>query len=397
MRSTIAFAVLLLSAATTLPAAPSAAPAAPAASPAEVRNADRPARGEWSFSPRQIWSVDQAGGQPLQRPAELRVLADGTSVFHDFDAAVSHVFAPDGKHVAAFAARGDQPGQVSRYLNCFVAGDEIVVGTPSDLHFFARDGAFRGSQPNNLFARFPLVFLGGRTALLAPGSLAGLAGGVARIVRVDFASGEESAFAELTVAGPGGGAGGTGGAGGAAGGAPRGPMIMVRGLTPAVEAAYDRDLGRVYYGCTTDYAIHAATADGASLGAFRLERPRQPVDEAAKREHCADVGLPAEHVAAIVAALPDEFASFRQMWAGGGMVYVLPPAGLAREVAAQPIDIFAADGRYLHRAELRLPGDLRFSPDGVALVGSDLYALCVDGEGRWSLRRFAVAVPEVKN
>lgn len=52
------------------------------------------------------------------------------------------------------------------------------------------------------------------------------------------------------------------------------------------------------------------------------------------------------------------------------------------------------DGRYLHRAELRLPGGLRFSPDGVALVGSDLYALCLDGEGWWSLRRFAVEVPE---
>jgi hypothetical protein len=132
------------------------------------------------------------------------------------------------------------------------------------------------------------------------------------------------------------------------------------------------------------------------LGAFRLERPRRPVDEAAKREHCADNGLPAEHVAAIVAALPGEFASFRQMWAGGGLVYVLPPAGLAREVAAQPIDIFSADGRYLYRAQLRLPGDERFSPDGVALVGSDLYALCANAQGQWSLRRFAAAVPEAK-
>lgn len=46
------------------------------------------------------------------------------------------------------------------------------------------------------------------------------------------------------------------------------------------------------------------------------------------------------------------------MWAGGGLVYVLPPAGLAPEVVAQLIDMFVADGRFLYWAELRLLGDL---------------------------------------
>jgi hypothetical protein len=120
------------------------------------------------------------------------------------------------------------------------------------------------------------------------------------------------------------------------------------------------------------------------------------VDEAAKRRHFAQASLPAEQLQALTAGLPDRMANFRQLSAGGGLVYVLPPAGLEREVAVQPVDIFSADGRYLYRAELKLPGDVRFSPDGIGIAGDSLYALCRDPEGRHSLCRFAIAIPPVK-
>ncbi len=347
----------------------------------EVHNLDRPLKGDWDFSPRLVWSVDQAAGQAFARPGELRVLAGGTSVFHDFGTHVSHIFAPDGRHVCAFAAQGDQPGQVTHYVNCFIAGSEIVIGAPTDLHFYSQDGRFAGSAPNNLFARFPVAFLSGRVALVAPGSLSGLPGGVARIMRVDFSSGTETLFDELALAA-------SDGAGG--------PAVVVRGLTPTIEAAWDPDLERVYYGCSSDYTIRLARADGESLGVFSLERPRPSVDEAAKRAHAAESSLPAQHIDAIVAGLPDRLASFRRLWTGAGLVFVLPPTGLERDVIAQPVDIFSPDGRYLYRADLRLPGDVRFSPDAVAMAGSDLYALCKDARGRWSLGRFAISLPEVQ-
>jgi hypothetical protein len=377
MRSAIILAALLL-------ASPATSPVTSPARAAEVHNADRPMKGEWSFAPRLLWSVDQAAGQAFERPGELRVMEDGTSVFRDFGTSVSHIFTPDGRHVRAFAAQGDQPGQVPRYLNCFIAGNEIVIGAPSELYFFSRDGQLVASVPNNLFARFPIAFLGGRVALVAPGSLSMLPEGVARITRVDFSTGKESVFDELTIETA------------ASGGGARGPVGVVRGLTPTAEAAWDRDLGRVYYGCSSDYKIRMARTDGESLGAFSLERPRQPVDEAAKRAHFEGSRIPAEHFEVMLAALPDKLASFRQVWAGAGLVYVLPSTGLERDVAAQPVDIFSSDGRYLYRAELRLPEDVRFTPDAMAIVGHDLYALCRDAQGRRSLRRFTISIPEGK-
>ena len=367
MRLAIALAALLLA----LPAGA-----------AEVRNADRPLNGDWSFSPRLRWAVDQAAGQVFENPGELRVLEDGTCVFHDFGPQVSHIFTPDGRHVCAFAARGDQPGQVPMYLNCFIAGNEIAIGTPTEMHFFSRDGKFSAAVPNDLFQRFPIAFLGGRTALVAPGSLNGLPGGVARIMRVDFSTGKESLFDELTLASSGGNAGG--------------PAVVVRGLTPTIEAAWNRDLGSVYYGCSSDYLVRIASTAGDSLGAFSLDRPHQGVDAAAKRAHFAGSRIPPERVDAVAAALPNQLSSFRQLWAGAGLIYVLIPTGLEREVTAQPVDIFSADGRYLYRAELRLPGDVRFSPDGAAIVGHDLFALCGDAQNRWSLCRFSISIPDVK-
>lgn len=347
---------------------------------AEVRNDDRPREGNWDFSPQQLWSVDRVEGLTFERPGELRVMADGTSVFRDFGRGVSQVFSPDGRHVCKFASLGDQPGQVPHYLNCFVAGDEIVIGAPAGLHFYTRDGRFNGSVPNNLFERFPVAFLGQRTALLAPGSLGGLPGGTARIVRHDFSSGAESLFGELAIAGSSG-----GGAGG--------PVIVIRGLTPTLEAAWDREMRRVYYGCSSDYVVRAAGVDGAVLGSFSLARERAPADAEAKRLHFSSASIPPERQEALLAGLPDRMASFRRLWASAGMVYVLPPVSLERDVASQPVDIFAADGRYLYRAELSLPGGVRFSPDSIELAGGDLYALCRDAQDRWSLRRFAVATP----
>jgi hypothetical protein len=205
----------------------------------EVRNADRPLIGAWDFAPRLLWSVDQVEGQPFQRPGELRVLPDGASVFRDFGPQVSHIFTPDGRHVCAFAPRGDQPGQVPHYLSCFVFGSEVAIGAPSDLHFFSPEGRFLESVPNNLFARFPVAVLGARVALFAPGDLRALPGGIARIVRVDLSTGKESLFDELKIAGSGG-----GGAGG--------PALVIHGLTPTIEAAYDRSTDRVYYGCSSE-------------------------------------------------------------------------------------------------------------------------------------------------
>jgi len=103
---------------------------------AEVKNADKPLRGEWNFRPQKIWEIESVNDVPFVRPSELRASQDEMLYFHDFDQNVSYVFDKEGKFIHSFAKQGSGPGEVSRYLNCFLAGDKVVIGSPEKLHYF---------------------------------------------------------------------------------------------------------------------------------------------------------------------------------------------------------------------------------------------------------------------
>ena len=118
---------------------------------AEVKNADKPLKGEWDFQLQKVWETDNVEGMAFKRPSELRATLDEVLCFHDFGHKMSCVFDRDGKFVRAFAKQGTGPGEVDRYINCFIAGDRIVVGTPGRLHFYSRQGNFIESFENNLF------------------------------------------------------------------------------------------------------------------------------------------------------------------------------------------------------------------------------------------------------
>ena len=109
---------------------------------ADVRNDDKPIKGEWDFRPQKVWEVDKVDDVPFERPSELRASQDEKLYFHNFDRGVSYVFDKDGKLVNSFAKQGTAPSEVSRYINCFLAGDKVVVGSPDKLHFFSEQGLF---------------------------------------------------------------------------------------------------------------------------------------------------------------------------------------------------------------------------------------------------------------
>ncbi len=347
---------------------------------AEVSNADRPLAGDWDLNPRQAWAVSAIDDEQFGRPAELRVMKDGTVFFHDFQQHISHILDRDGTFVASFAPQGEATGQVRRYQNCFIAGNEVVIGTPWALHFFTREGEFIESFPNNIFQRFPLAFPGGRTMLCAPGELNHVPDGKVRIERIDLTSGDESIFAEMSIV-----AGEEEGAGG--------PALVVRGLTPVVEGAFDPGSRRIYYGYTPDYRLHVAGTTGEQLFTFGLDREPATISAEQKRAHFEEVSFPEEHLDAIIGALPDRLASFRSVQTDSELIFVFPSISIEHKVDHHPVDIFSPDGRYLHRADVRLGDGLRFSPGNVVFAGGDLYIIAEDTEGRRAVARYEITLP----
>ena len=257
---------------------------------ADVANVDKPLKGEWDFQLKKIWEIDQAGGEPFVRPAELRASRDGMLYFHDFGRNISYVFDSDGKYVNSFARQGTAVGEVDRYLNCFVAGDKVAVGTPGRLHLYSKQGIFIESFENNLFARFPLCFLSESEFLFVPQEMGKPQEEAVRIVGFDLRSQQEKSVAEFPNPGKG----------------QANLPVIVLGLTPQVKADVDPKAGRIYYGRSDEYAIHVSDLKGAELLSFSLDRNRKPASESEKRRHFEESGIPQDRYEKILPILPGE-------------------------------------------------------------------------------------------
>lgn len=349
---------------------------------ADVRNADRPLKGEWDFRPQKVWEIDRANGAPLARPAELRAAQDETLVFRDFDQNVSYVFDRDGKLVNSFAKQGSGPGEVDRYLNCFIAGDHVVVGTPGALHFYSRLGAYVESYENNLFARFPLLFLAESEFLFTPQEMGQPQGDRIKIKSVSLHSTQEKVVAEFPNPGKG----------------QANLPVIVLGLTPQVKVAVDPKAKKLFYGRSDEYSIHVADTEGTRMFSFGLERMRKSAAEDEKRKHFETSGIPKERYEKILPLLPGELTQFLGIQAVGNLIFVYPTESLDKRQDRIAVDIFSANGEYLYRAQLRF-GDkmpLYTHVEKMALMGNHCYALLQDGSGRNFLAKYRISLPPAR-
>ena len=344
------------------------------------RQADRPLNGEWDFQPVKAWEVDCAGDHPFQTPAELRVSENETLFFRDFGRNLSCIFDRDGSFIASFAAAGDGPGELSRYINCFVVGEMVVIAEPDKLNYHTRQGRFIRSAPNNLFQRFPRVFLNENEFLFVPEGPGVSPEDKGTVMRADLASGETAPFLEFTPSS-----------------APHrtGPPVVIRGMTPAVEMARDATTGAFYFGHSGAYVIHAADATGRVLHSFGLQREPMTIGAEAKRRHFEDLGWPPQRIEHVLPNLPDALAAFTRIQANDGLVYVWATTDLGRRQDHLQIDIFSPDGTYLYKATVRFSddGSRRSHPENVAIGGHHLFAILTDESGKSTLVRYDLTLP----
>ncbi len=349
------------------------------ASIADAKNVDRPLKGEWDFRPQKVWEIDQAGGAPFARPAELRASQDELLYFRDFDRNISHIFNREGKPVASFAKQGRGAGEVDRYLNCFIAGDRVVIGTPGRLHFYSKGGVFSGSIENNLFARFPLGFLSESEFMFAPEEMGKPQPDVVRIVSFEIRSQQEKVVAEFPNPGKG----------------QASMPVIVLGLTPQVKVDVDAQGGRIYFGRSDDYTIHVSDLQGKELFSFGLDRRRKSAGEDDKRRHFEQSGIPKDRYKRILPLLPGELTQFLGIQAVGDFVFVYPTESLDRKREKIAVDIFSADGKYLYRSCLRFGDRTPFytSVENMAISGGHCYVLLEDGMGRSLLAKYNLSLP----
>ncbi|MFC1530086.1 hypothetical protein ACFL6R_05150 [Gemmatimonadota bacterium] len=345
-----------------------------------ARESDRSAAREWAFEMEKVWEIQQIAEDELLRPAEPRVADDGSLYFHDFDRHLSYIIDSDGNLVSTFAPRGGGEGEVPFYINCFPAGEYVVICAPDKLHFFTSQGRFVKAVPNNLFIRFPLAFKNENEFWVAPGALGDAPGGQAAVTHVNLASGEETNIHEFTLSeeemNP------TGGG-------------VIVGLTPQAKMGFDRQSDRAYFGKNSDSVIYWVAGEQGMVESFSFTGTRQPVSETDMRSHFANHNIPEERVALLIGGLPDRMAYYNRIQVVDGLVYLLSAESIGQAQTGQVVKVFSPDGRYLYygRIQVEEGWHVYSSPENMQLAHGFMYAVQENDTGDKKIVKYRIALP----
>ena len=345
-----------------------------------ARESDMSAPQEWTFEMEKVWEVKQVGEDELLRPAEPRVADNGTLYCHDFERHLSYIIDGDGKLVSTFAARGSGEGEVPMYLNCFPAGDYVVICAMDKLHFFTKQGQFVKAVPNNPFVRFPLAFKNENEFWVAPGALGDAPGSLAVVTHVNLVSGEETTvheFARSDVEKK-----------------PTGGGVVV-GLTPQIKMGFDRQSDRVYFGKNSDTVIYWLTGDQGKTESFSFTGVRQPVSEADKRSHFGKFNVPEERLTMMIGALPNQMAYYHRIQVVDGLVYLFSAESIGGAQTGQLVNVYSPDGRHLYYGRIQVEEGWRLSgPDNLQLTNGFIYAIQENDAGDKKIVKYTVALPK---
>lgn len=340
---------------------------------------EMPGAQEWTFEMEKLWEIQRAGEDTLLRPAEPRVADDGTLYVHDFERHVSYIIDNNGSLVTTFAPRGEGEGEVPMYINCFPAGDQVVICALDKLHFFDREGQFVKAVPNNLFVRFPLGFKSEEEFWVAPGALGDSPESLAVVTHVNLASGEETVFHRFTRSDeeskP------TGGA-------------VIPGLTPQVKMGFDRQADRTYFGKNTDSVVYWRGGDDGGVGLFSFTGTRNPVSEDDKKNHFAGHDIPEEYLAPMMAALPDQMAYYNRIQVIAGLVYLFSSQSINQAQTGQDVNVYSRNGRHLYYGRIQLEDGWHLStPDNLQLAGGFVYSVQQNDAGEKRIVKYTIALP----
>jgi hypothetical protein len=350
----------------------------------QKQNPNLPSKGQWDFQPTKVWEIHSSEKHPFDRIAEPLVTKDGYLYVRDFKNNISFIFNSDGKFEGKFAKQGDQPGELSRYINRFSANGQVVIGSPDKLHFFSKDGKFIRSVPNNLFQRFPLLFLNENEFLYGSNQMSDLPPNIARIYRFNPEVEEEKLFAELSI-----------------------PnvdtlqksskmMLFIHGLTPAVVLGFDEKNQTFYYGRSDCYQINSSNLKGEQLKTFGLDRDKTPINEAEIKNHFKAFNWTEERINSIIKDLPKELTFFHRIQVINGLLYVWNVHGIPQKQSIQKIDIFSPDGKYLYQADLKFDNTITFSQvDKLVLSENSLIGIFEDENSNSKIIKYEVKIPNL--
>ena len=348
----------------------------------EVRNPDRPLKGDWDLKVKKVWDIGEAEGEPFAQPV-ITVSGDGTCCIYDYKNLKNYIFDSAGNFKKAFGKKGEGPGEVKMQFLSYWVNDKIVLVGRNRLHYFSKDGGFEKSAVNDLFRQTPLAFINENEFISMPQVGVGKNASEMEIDFVNLKTKQRTvvkAFLSKLKFYEGYG------------------YPVIPGLSPMMKLGYDQKNKRLYYGMNDVYTINISNLDGSVIDTFSVERDRKEIPEEVVEEWFKK-NNPNFPYKKLMKKVPNELNHFYGIQVDGGFVYVF--AGqFGTYWDSQPIDIFSLSGKYLYRTEF-IPGKgfkiYNTFPmmDTILIRDGFLYVVRENEDGDVVVSKYKVSLPDV--
>jgi hypothetical protein len=351
----------------------------------EVKNADKPLKGNWDFKPGLVWEIDRAGNETFGRVDQMLVNGKGVLYVNE-RSKINYIIDENGKFLKGFGSKGEGPGEIVNQKNSFLLKDKVIIVDRGKLHFFTMDGEYIKSVINNYGKQPPLAFINENEFISAPYKPAfGTDQTIGKISKINLKDGQETIINEFRIF-----------LGGFARMGDRRVIWIVFELIPRMILGYDNN--RIYYGMNDTYKINAADLSGKLLYTFSVDREKKSIPPKEKKDLFAGSSdLPQEVVKALIDSHPDELTYFTNIEIHDGFIYVfLADLGHPNQ---KEIDIFSMDGKYQYRScikfdkSLSIQGTHTISGNGIIIEKDNLYVVLEEEDGKLKIARYKIKVP----
>jgi hypothetical protein len=354
---------------------------------AEVKNPDKPLKGEWNFKLQEVWRVDSAGENLITDIGPLVVSDDGTCYIKDLKNKTNYIFDKDGKFLKSFGNQGEGPGEVKNVAGIFFVNGNVIIIDIDKVHYFTAGGKYLNSIHNNLFARRPACFLNQDEFFSITQIPASRPGGKGKILKYNLKTQKETLLKEFTFY-----------KGGTVDTNAGTFVMMVESLSPAMILGYDDGTtsGKkcVYFAMNHTYELDVADLNGKILNTFSLDRKKTKISREDKLKRWKN--RPKDRQEMIIKSTPDELNYFIRLEVHNGLLYTY--ISDLNRANRQKIDIFSPQGKYLYRAVMDVGTGLTFSNPqryNPIIKSSYLYAAVEDEEGQVMIKKYKIQLPKL--
>ena len=342
----------------------------------QIKNPDKPARGNWDFQMKKIWQVQQAGPHDIARLQNFDLSADGRIYVLDPKNYKIFILNPKGEFISVFGKKGEGPGEI-KYLGAgqqlFVRNQRIFILDRGRIHHITLQGKYLTSirYPGNLH---PRAFLSDHSFVAFPSVVDNPK---YKVTWYDVDKKSKKTIVKYSVYNKG-------------KRAPKVRPIVVGGLTPMMYGNCGG--GKFYYGVNTGYLINITNEAGDQIGSFSIpERKRERVSEKYLNWLRGVLSRhPPEKIKRYIDYLPKKVGHFDFIFLDNkGLVYVQRVDMDNKNI--RKFDIFSSGGKYLYYGELTVQQDLIIKE--LAFKDNVLLLALEDQEGSLSVAKYAILIP----